>query len=337
MSQKLKLTSSQVEKFQKIISQFPSSKIMVVGDFILDEFIWGSVTRISPEAPVPVVKVDRESFMPGGSLNVAHNVSTLKGNVFPVGVLGKDLYGRMLVKAIRREGIDTGGVVYDAARPTTLKTRIIAHHQQVVRFDKECYEEITAKTKRALLSFIKKRIQSIDVVIIEDYGKGVITAPFLKQVIQIAKRAGKKVVVDPKEKHFTYYRGVTALTPNRYEAYTAVGLEPNSKVPVEKVGSQIIRKLGLDCLLMTLGEDGMGLFEKNGKFHRIPTTAKEVFDVSGAGDTVIAVFALALASGAKPLEAAIIANLAAGVVVGKLGTATLDKKELLEAIKGAVS
>jgi D-beta-D-heptose 7-phosphate kinase/D-beta-D-heptose 1-phosphate adenosyltransferase len=330
----LKLNSERIERFRKVIAGFEKARVMVIGDFILDEFIWGSVTRISPEAPVPVVKVDRESFMPGGSLNVAHNAATLNGKVIPVGILGQDLYGRMLAKVMRQRGIDTGGVIYDKNRPTTLKTRIIAHHQQVVRFDKEHTEEIAPLKRKALISFITKKIHQVDAVIIEDYGKGMITGPFLKQIIQIAKKARKPIIVDPKEKHFNYYQGVTALTPNRYEAYTAVGLDPHGKASLEEVGRKLLKRLKLDCILVTLGEEGMALFEKQ-KVHRIPTAAKEVFDVSGAGDTVIAVFALAIAAGAKYLEAAMIANWAAGVVVGKLGTATLDRKELLRAVKAA--
>jgi len=335
--EKLKLTPSQIKKLEGIVSQFSKARILVVGDFILDEFIWGSVSRISPEAPVPVVKVDRESFMPGGSLNVAHNVSTLKGKVLPVGVVGKDLYGRMLTKAMRREGIDTGGVVYDKNRPTTLKTRVIAHNQQVVRFDRESSGEISGVDQKALIKFINSKLKSIDVIIIEDYGKGVITPALLKEVIRIAKASKVQVVVDPKEKHFDNYKGVTALTPNRFEAYGAVGLDPQDKTPIEKVAKKILTQLKAECLLMTLGEEGMAVCESSGKIHRIPTAAQEVFDVSGAGDTVIAVFALALASGAQFIEAATLANWAASVVVGKLGTATLDQKELIEALRGARS
>jgi rfaE bifunctional protein kinase chain/domain len=333
--EKLKLSENKVKRLEKIVTSFKNAHVLVIGDFILDEFIWGSVNRISPEAPVPVVKVERESFMPGGSLNVAHNISTLKGHVLPVGVVGKDLYGRMLTKTMRREGIDTGGVVYDTKRPTTLKTRVIAHNQQVVRFDREYSEEISVADRKALIKFIKSKLKKVDVVIIEDYGKGVITPILLKEVIKMAREAKTYVVVDPKEKHFNYYKGVTALTPNRYEAYGAVGLDPNGKEPIEKVAKKILSQLKSECLLMTLGEEGMAVCEKSGKIHRIPTAAQEVFDVSGAGDTVIAVFALALASGAKFIEAATLANWAASVVVGKLGTASLNQAELVKALRGA--
>jgi len=307
---------------------------MVLGDFILDEFKWGSVSRISPEAPVPVVKINRESFMPGGSLNVANNVKVLKGHVIPVGILGKDLVGRMLVKTMRREGINTGGVIYDPKRPTTLKTRVIAHHQQVVRFDKEHAEDITPNDRKAIVQFVKKNIQEIDVLVIEDYGKGVVTPQLLKPILQIARKAKTPVLVDPKEEHFHYYKGATALTPNRYEAYSALSTKVNGKVKVEEVGKKLLKRLQLECILMTLGEEGMALFERNGQITKIPTAAREIFDVSGAGDTVIAVFALALAGGAKFQEAAYLANVAAGVVVGKLGTATVDQNELLQALDG---
>ncbi len=329
---KLSLMPAQKDRFRKIISNFKKTRVMVLGDFILDNFIWGTVSRISPEAPVPVVKVNRESYLPGGSLNVANNVATLGGHVLPVGVLGKDLPGRMLAKVMRTRGIDTGGVIYDTARPTTIKTRVIAHHQQVVRFDKEHSEEISAADRKAIVNFVRKRIADSQVLIIEDYGKGVVTEGLLEEVIQVALKAGKKVLVDPKEKNIDYYKGVTAMTPNRYEAYGALGLEVNGKHSVEEVGEKLMSRLGMECLLITLGEEGMALFEKSGKIYRIPTVAKEVFDVSGAGDTVIAVFGMALAAGADFSEAALLSNLAAGVVVGKLGTATVSESELLETI-----
>jgi D-beta-D-heptose 7-phosphate kinase/D-beta-D-heptose 1-phosphate adenosyltransferase len=337
VKRKLSLIPAQIQKFDRIIERFPKARVMVVGDFILDEFIWGTVSRISPEAPVPVVKVNRESFMPGGALNVAHNVSTLGGQVLPVGVLGKDLPGRMLVRAMRQQGIETGGVIYDPTRPTTLKTRIIAHHQQVVRFDKEHTAPISVQDRRAILNFIRKKIYDVEVVIIEDYGKGLISADLLQEVIALAKRARKKILVDPKEKHFAYYDGVTSMTPNRYEAYSMLGLESGTaEMTVEEVGRKIMDQLHLECLLITLGEEGMVLFEKNGKIVKIPTVAREVFDVSGAGDTVIATFALALAAGADFPEAAMLSNLAAGIVVGKLGTATASPQELSQALKGGI-
>lgn len=332
------LTASEKKHFLEVVDGFKKAHILVIGDFILDQFVWGSVSRISPEAPVPVVDVKRESFMPGGSLNVANNIRSLKGTSYPCGVVGRDLFGRMLVKTMRQQGIETGGVVYDSTRPTTVKTRVIAHSQQMVRFDREKTDDIPSEDLNKILHFVRQKIQSIDVVILEDYGKGVMQPFLLKEVVKLAKKSRKPVLVDPKEKHFTYYRGVTCITPNRKEAYggyeRTVG--PWQKTPaLEQVGWKLMKKLNLGSVLITLGEDGMALFEKNKKITKIPTAAREVYDVSGAGDTVIATLALALAAGAKMQEAAKISNLAAGIVVGKLGTATVSPEELKETIRKA--
>lgn len=310
---------------------FSKARILVIGDFMLDQFVWGSVNRISPEAPVPVVNVQRESYMPGGALNVANNIRTLGGTVYPCGVVGRDLEGRMLVKTIRREGIETGGVIYDASRRTTLKTRIIAHSQQVVRFDREKAEDISKEDRAAMMRFIRAAIEKTDVIIVEDYGKGVIQPVLLEELLKLARKHKKPVVVDPKEKHFSYYKGATAITPNRKEAYGAI--EHSEKLPMKEVGKKLLSKLSLEGVLMTLGEDGMALFEKDGSVTQIPTAAREVYDVSGAGDTVISVFSMALAVGAKMKDAARISNIAAGIVVGKLGTATVTPEELERALR----
>lgn len=330
------LTAAEKKRFLEIMSRFPKAQILVIGDFILDQFVWGNVSRISPEAPVPVVDVKRESFMPGGSLNVANNIRSFQGVAYPCGVLGRDLYGRMLLKTMRQQGIDTGGIVYDATRPTTVKTRVIAHSQQMVRFDREKSEDISKIDLNKILKFVSQKMKDVHVVILEDYGKGVMQPYLLKEVLRLAKKFKKPVLVDPKEKHFSYYRGVTCITPNRKEAYSGYErtVGPWQKEPtLEKVGWGLIKKLNLDSVLITLGEDGMALFEKKGKITKIPTAAREVYDVSGAGDTVIATLALALAVGAKMQEAARISNLAAGIVVGKLGTAAITRRELEEAIR----
>jgi len=322
------------KRYLELLSGFSKTRILVIGDFILDQFVWGSVHRISPEAPVPVVNVQRESYMPGGSLNVANNIRTLGGTVYPCGVVGRDLEGRMLVKTMRREGIETGGVVYDPSRRTSLKTRVIAHSQQVVRFDREKTGEIARPEIKKIIRFLQQKIQSTDVVIVEDYGKGMIQPYLLKELLKLAKKYKKPIVVDPKEKHFSYYRGVTAITPNRNEAYGAL---ENGAVardyPIEEVGKKLLKKLNCQSVLITLGEDGMMLFEKSGRTTHIPTAAKEVYDVSGAGDTVIAVFACAMAAGAGMREAAVLSNFAAGVAVGKLGTATVSQDEIFQAME----
>ncbi len=318
----------------EVFERFPEARVLVVGDFILDEFIWGDVSRISPEAPVPVVNVKRESFMPGGSLNVANNIRTLGGTVIPCGVLGRDLPGRILLRKMREFGIDTGGVVLDMNRPTTIKTRVIAHSQQVVRFDREKVEPISSLDARKILHFVKKKIKEIDAVIVEDYGKGVIEPFLLRPLLRLAKQFEKPVLVDPKEKHFNLYKGVTAITPNRSEAYGAFGASMNGRERnVEEVGKGLLKRLQSRAVLMTLGEEGMALFERNRPTIKIPTTAREVYDVSGAGDTVVAVFGLGLAAQATLAEAAMLSNLAAGIVVGKLGTAAVEPSELRQAIE----
>jgi D-beta-D-heptose 7-phosphate kinase/D-beta-D-heptose 1-phosphate adenosyltransferase len=328
---------TRVSRLLEIVNHFPKAKVLVVGDFILDEFVWGNVSRISPEAPVPVVNVRRESFLPGGSLNVANNIRTLGGTVFPCGVIGRDLEGRLLFRAIRRTGIDTGGVVLDATRPTTIKTRVIAHSQQVVRVDRENVGPISRADARKIIQFVRSKLKEVDVIIVEDYGKGMIEPFLLTPLLKLARQFKKPVLVDPKEKHTALYRGVTAITPNRKEAHDALealGVSVNGKaMEIEAMGRALLKKLRTEAVLMTLGEEGMALFERNRGTTRIPTTAREVFDVSGAGDTVIAVLALGLAAGASLKEAAVLSNLAAGIVVGKLGTATVEPSELKQAIK----
>jgi len=323
------------KNFSHLIDQFKNVRILVIGDWILDEFVWGTVERISPEAPVPVVNVVRESFLPGGALNVANNIRTLNGFVYPCGMVGRDLYGRMLVKAMRKEGIDTSGAIYDTERPTTLKTRVIAHSQQLVRFDKENSRELTGELFKKTTAFIDKIISKVDAVIIEDYGKGMITPDLLKHVLKKAKASKKPVLVDPKEKNFAYYEGTTVITPNRKEALSAYGISKDGKIPeIQEIGKGLLKRFSCQAVLITLGEEGMMLFEKNGAITKIPTAAREVFDVSGAGDTVIAVFTLALAAGASMKEAALISNQAAGIVVGKLGTATVNPQELKQVFPG---
>jgi len=335
----INLKKSDRKRLLEIVHRFKHAKILVIGDFILDQFVWGDVRRISPEAPVPVVNVKRESYIPGGSLNVANNIRSLEGTVYPCGILGRDLEGRMLMKAVRREGIETGGMIYDRSRPTSVKTRVIAHSQQVVRFDREKIDDVPHQDMQKILRFIRKQITHIDVIIIEDYGKGLIQPSLLKVVMKLAKRFCKPVLVDPKEKHFNYYKGVTALTPNRSEAYAALenGMHPSRRHTrtVDEVGRALLKKMKCEAVLITLGEDGMELFEKKGGSTHIPTAAQEVYDVSGAGDTVIAVFGLALAVGATMQDAAVLSNLAAGIVVGKLGTATVQMQEMKAILQDA--
>lgn len=319
-------------KLKSIIHKFHKAKVLVIGDLILDEFIWGKVERISPEAPVPVVLVNSESFMPGGSSNVANNIAALGGNSCIAGIIGDDKNGKTLVEELRKKRVDTAGIVIDSQRPTTLKTRIIAHHQQVVRVDREKSAPIDDNLLEQIMSFIRREIENIDALIIEDYGKGVIIPRFLAEVVPLARKYKKIITVDPKISHFAYYRGVTCITPNEKEAEGGSGIAIENDNDINKAGEKLLKDLFLDSVLITLGENGMRLFEKEGKITHIPTVAQEVFDVSGAGDTVIAAFTLALACGATKLEAAHLSNFAAGIVVSKVGTAVVTKEELLERI-----
>ena len=318
---------------RKIISKFPKGKILVVGDLILDEFIWGKVNRISPEAPVPVVCVESESFMPGGAANVASNIAALGGEVYLSGVIGNDKNADILLNEMRKQRVDVGGVVIDGERPTIMKTRIIAHHQQVVRVDRERSEFMSDNIAGQILGYVRRKIDDVDAIIIEDYGKGVITARLLAKIIPMAKAHKKIIMVDPKVDHFSYYKGVTCITPNLQEAQEISGIKIKTEADITRVGKKIIKELNAQTVLLTLGEDGMRLFMKNGKTKHISTVAQDVFDVSGAGDTVIAAFALGLSCGAKPEDAAYIANYAAGIVVGKVGVAAITKEELTRKIR----
>lgn len=320
-------------KLKSIINKFHKAKILVIGDLILDEFIWGAVDRISPEAPVPVVWVNSESFMPGGASNVASNIASLGAAAGIAGVIGSDKNGKTLVEELKRRKVNTSGIVIDGERPTTLKTRIIAHHQQVVRVDREKNGAIDDNVLEQLLSFIRQAQEEVDGIIIEDYGKGVISPRILSEIITLAKRHKKIITVDPKISHFSYYNGVTSITPNEKEAAGGAGIKIEGDEDIDKAGKKLLKELSLESVLITLGENGMRLFEKSGAVTHIPTVAQEVFDVSGAGDTVIAAFTLALTVGATKLEAAHLANFAAGIVVSKVGTAVVTKEELLERIE----
>lgn len=322
-----------LKKLKKIIKNFDKASTMVVGDLMLDEFIWGKVSRVSPEAPVPVVWTTSESVMPGGASNVAHNIQALGGKVYIAGVIGNDSRGNLLMEELKKRDINVGGVVRDTKRPTTLKTRVIAHHQQVVRIDKEISDDIDDNIVKRILTFARESIKNIDAVIIEDYGKGVIVPRLIEEVIRLAKQHKKIVTVDPKENHFSLYKNVTAITPNHREATIAIGAQAKNDAPIEEIGKRLLKQLNSEAVLMTLGEDGMCVFDKSRKPTRIPTVAQDVYDVSGAGDTVISAYTLAIASGARNIEAAHIANCAAGIVVGKVGIAVATQEELINKIK----
>ncbi|MEK7773114.1 MAG: D-glycero-beta-D-manno-heptose-7-phosphate kinase [Deltaproteobacteria bacterium] len=320
-----------LKRAASLIDGFKRARILVVGDLIMDHFIWGRVRRISPEAPVPVVEVTSESLLLGGGANVVNNIHSLGGKSLVTGVIGGDDDGKRLIKALKDKGISADGIIADAKRPTTIKTRVIAHSQQVVRFDREKKDRIEPESFARVLSYIRKTVKSVDLVVISDYAKGLITDTLVEETRDICGSLGKPVAVDPKVEHFDYYRGVTVVTPNNVEASQASGVDITDDASLHRAGEVLFNKLGCGALLITRGENGMSLFEADCETH-IPTVAKEVFDVSGAGDTVIGTLALALASGADFKEAAVLANFAAGVVVGKVGTATLTPEELKNAV-----
>ncbi|MBU4376340.1 MAG: D-glycero-beta-D-manno-heptose-7-phosphate kinase [Candidatus Omnitrophica bacterium] len=322
-----------IEKLKKIIRHFDNASVLVVGDLMLDEFIWGKVSRISPEAPVPVVWATSESLMPGGASNVANNIRSLGCKVYLAGAVGYDERGRLLIEELSKREINAEGVIMEAERPTTLKTRVIAHSQQVVRIDREKLSNISKDTVKKILDFANEIIGHIDAVVIEDYGKGVIVPELLSPLVKLAKKHKKIITVDPKESHFPMYKNVTAITPNHHEAARAAGILTENGVSIEDIGRKLLKRLNCEAVLITLGENRMCVFEKNGKITKIPTVAQEVYDVSGAGDTVISAYTLALASGAKAIEAAHIANCAAGIVVGKVGIAVTTQKELIDKIR----
>ncbi len=303
---------------------------------MVDEYIWGSVSRLSPEAPVPVVEVQAESFRLGGAGNVAANIRSLGGRAMLVGVVGNDLPGERLIHQIEAAGVKSDGLVADRARPTTIKTRVVAGSQQIVRFDRESMSDLSKEVEDRVLEQVAKRLADADAVLISDYAKGVISKRVARQVLAHARRSRKIVVVDPKVHHFPLYKGATVITPNHHEALAFAHLPAWGQQDVLVVaGRELLRKLEVKAILVTRGEAGMSLFE-DGRVTHIPAVAKEVYDVTGAGDTVLAALALAMASGASLQEAAVIANHAAGVVVGRAGTATVSREELLEALKDRV-
>ncbi|MFH0947965.1 MAG: D-glycero-beta-D-manno-heptose-7-phosphate kinase [Elusimicrobiota bacterium] len=318
---------------KNILDKFSNVKILIIGDLILDRFIRGESRRISPEAPVPVVEVKDETYSMGGAGNVANNIISLGGIVSVVGLVGNDYASKILLEELSKKNIGIGGILTDNTIKTSIKTRVIAGHQQIVRFDKETVRELSPFITEKIIQFINKKIPEYDAVLISDYGKGVVTQKVISEIIRLTKKYKKIVTVDPKIEHFSRYKFVDCLTPNIYEAMDGMGVSKlKDENDLKNLGKKILEKLKCRSVIITRGENGMTLFEKE-KITHIPTTAKEVFDVTGAGDTVIAVLTLALSCGASLIEASQIANYAAGIVVGKLGTATVSSKELLKALR----
>jgi D-glycero-beta-D-manno-heptose-7-phosphate kinase len=317
---------------EQLTEKFAGRRLLVLGDLMLDEFIWGRVRRISPEAPVPVVEVERQTLVLGGAGNVAANLVALGAQPVPLGVVGNDTDAERLRASLKAVGISDAGIVVDSARATTLKTRIIAHNQQVVRADRESRAPISAAIEDVIIEHFTGELTTADAVVVSDYSKGLLTPKVLAGTLAAARQRDIPVCLDPKTRSFEMYQPVTIITPNNQEAAEAAGLAIEDEASLIEAGRRLLG--GIDCraVLITRGEEGMALFTDGGEVTRIPTVAREVYDVTGAGDTVIATLALALAAGATFAEAAILANHAAGVVVGKVGTATVTRDELLETI-----
>ena len=312
----------------QLISSFADKRILVLGDVMLDEFIWGRVRRISPEAPVPVVEVGRESYHLGGAGNVAAGLRALGGIPIPIGLVGEDYAARRLADLLKENSIEPSGLISDPSRPTTMKTRIVAHNQQIVRADRESKTPLSEDRNAALLAAFLKWLPSCAAVIVSDYDKGVVNRQLLSQALPAAKQGGIPVLLDPKVHHADYYRPITLITPNHREAELLTGMSIENDSQLEAAGRRLLERFDCSYALITRGEEGMSLFSQGGS-HHLPTFAREVFDVTGAGDTVIGTLALGLAAGATTEEAAILANHAAGLVVGKVGTATVSRAELL--------
>jgi D-glycero-beta-D-manno-heptose-7-phosphate kinase len=325
-----------VSRARQILFAAAKTRVLVLGDVMLDQFIWGSVARISPEAPVPVVEFENESFMPGGAANVARNLTSLQVPTEIFGAIGNDLAAAQLKKLLAEQKIGCDGLITNSARHTSVKTRIVAHKQQVVRIDRETRDGLDAKLAGELLSALKAKLKTADAIIVGDYGKGVVTQPLLNEIKSLCRARGVWLSLDPKPVHHLNLSGLSLITPNRKETFELANLpdetrnaNPLADKNLMLAAERLLNELRPAVLLITLGELGMLLCQRGQKPFHIPTVAQEVFDVSGAGDTVIATFTLAIAAGASPIEAAILSNHAAGIVVGKIGTATTSPEELL--------
>lgn len=316
----------------KILENFSKVKVLVVGDVMIDRYWWGSVSRISPEAPVPVVKLDNLSLVAGGAANVAANIAGLGAEALLVGVIGDDNEAQIFPELLNKSNVKADFLIKVPERQTTIKTRVIAHGQQIVRIDQETKKNLTSSAQQKIWETIQNLLGRIDIIVVSDYAKGVLTNKLLKRLITTAKEGNKLILIDPKGKKFSKYRGATLLTPNQREAFEACGLEENVKDSVDKSGNFLRENLSLEAILITQGEKGMRLFQKNMEMTNLNSLARQVYDVTGAGDTVIATLAVAIASGADFYEASKIANIAAGLVVEQVGTTAISFEMLYRSL-----
>jgi rfaE bifunctional protein kinase chain/domain len=322
-----------IDRIDKITANIGKARILILGDIMLDEYLHGNVNRISPEAPVPVVEIDSEHLSLGGAANVANNIATLGNEPYLVGTVGEDDASIKLSQLLKDRAISREYLINDKTRRTTMKTRIIAHSQQVVRADREDAVEISPEIEKSIIGRCDSLLEKVDAVIISDYGKGVITASLLENVIPRCREKGIFIGVDPKETHFFNYRKASVVTPNHHEAGFVAGRRIKTDKNLNEVGRFLLEKLEAGSILITRGEKGMALFSAGGDIDYFSTVAKKVFDVTGAGDTVVASFVSAVAAGATLKEATEVSNCAAGIVVGEIGTATVSLAKLTEELK----
>ncbi|MCL4486127.1 MAG: D-glycero-beta-D-manno-heptose-7-phosphate kinase [Nitrospirae bacterium] len=323
-----------LSRLVETMDRFSSARILVVGDVMLDHYIWGRVERISPEAPVAVVGVTNDSYRLGGAANVAHNISRLGGAVSLLSVAGNDGEGLRIREDMERIGIDTSGLLLVPGRPTTTKSRVMAHNQQLLRIDREVRSDIPDETQKEALELFSRALDSVQAVIFSDYAKGMLVGPMVRSMIDMARDRVIPVFVDPKIASIDFFRGATLLTPNHLEASRSAGIEITDEATLLLAGQVLLDRTSSQAVLITRGEAGMTLFEGGESLHasHIPAVAQDVFDVTGAGDTVMATLTLAHAAGASLLEAAVLSNLAAGIVVGMVGTSTVNREQLREVL-----
>jgi rfaE bifunctional protein kinase chain/domain len=320
------------KRLNELKNSFSGKRIAVIGDMMLDGYFWGDVKRISPEAPVPVLEVEDEFFRFGGAANVAYNILSLGGIPVPVGVIGEDTYGHIFSSLLKERKINAEGIFIDKERPTTTKTRVIANNQHIVRIDKESKAYINNNIEQKILSYLESDLTKLDGIILQDYNKGILTPTLITKIISLANNKNILITVDPKFDNFFEYKNVTVFKPNRKETETVLGTRIKNDKDVSSAGRNLLRKLNSKYILLTLGEGGIAVFEKDDKERRMPTKARKVADVSGAGDTVISTLTIGLAAGADIYEACYLANYAAGVVCGEVGIVPIEKERLFDTI-----
>ncbi|MFC2134031.1 D-glycero-beta-D-manno-heptose-7-phosphate kinase [Bacteroidota bacterium] len=316
------------ERLNNIKRNFLNKKIAVIGDMMLDGYYWGDVNRISPEAPVPVIEVGEEFFRFGGAANVALNIKTLGGIPIPIGIVGKDNDGKIFRSLLSDVKMKSDGIIFDSTRPTTAKTRVIANNQHVVRIDKEEREYISPVLEKKIINFLTIIVKDLDGIILQDYNKGVLTETLIKKIITLGNKHKKIIAVDPKFNNFFAYSGATIFKPNKKETEDALSIRLDTKISTKKAGEKLMKKLKVKYVMITLGQDGVAIFDGSKPEMRIPTKARKIRDVSGAGDTVISTLTLALAAGANIYEAAYLANYAGGLACEEVGIVPIELSNL---------